>query len=98
MKLRDNSGETSGGSSILDSDEQCDVEDEDDCRCDGTGSRRKCCDASDDCEGELCCVDCERSERNDKDICKFCDERERNCMKMEDSCEVSSTERIEGKI
>ena len=97
MKLDDSSSRGGSSSTILDSNEQCDLDDEKDCRCDGTGSRRECCDASDDCDGDLCCVDCDRDERNDKKVCKFCDDRKRNCMKLDDSRSGGSDESIEGK-
>ncbi len=71
------------GSDDDNNNEVCDIKDSD-CRC---TSRRggECCDASRSCRGRDCCAECSRSEKDNDRICKYCDERSRNCMKFEES-------------
>ena len=61
----------------------CDPKDDKDCRCDEKGKGDNCCDASKRCKGKSCCKECDRDEKKDKDVCSMCDDRGRDCMKLE---------------
>ena len=50
---------------------------------DEKGKGDNCCDASKRCKGKSCCKECDRDERKDKDVCNMCDDRGRDCMKLE---------------
>ena len=62
----------------------CDPEDDKDCRCDDEGNGDNCCDSSKKCKGKNCCKKCDKDEKKDDDICKYCDDRGSKCMKFTD--------------
>ncbi len=75
----------------------CDLDD-DDCRCnDKRGSSKKCCKV--DCSSRekkdkdiVCCKSCPRGDRNNKKKCPFCNDKDKKCMKAEDSSDEDSDE------